>query len=90
MEKSEFDLKYEDIFNEYTNLQNDQDKLEQNNIDAKIQINGYLFENNRLQTLLDIKHQEIADLNETLKLYTPQSPIDLNARTILWIRLTWI
>ena len=40
-----------------------------------------MFENNRLQTLLDIKHQEIADLNETLKLYTPQSPIEFKALT---------
>ena len=75
-EKSELKMKYGLKCLEFLKLQRDYDALNEKYTNANITIHGNVFENNRLTTLLAMKNKEIADLNETLQLYTPQSPPD--------------
>ena len=51
-EKSELDMKYEQLFRNYTNLQKAYDELKKQHTDAQIQIDGSILENGRLSTLL--------------------------------------
>ena len=48
-------------------------------VNAGIEINGFKYKENDLHTLLAIKDQEINDLKETVSLFKPSSPPDLNA-----------
>ena len=59
---------------EILKLQGECDKLNDKYTDAQLNLDSCVYENNRMETLLTMKNQEIDDLNETLKLYTPQSP----------------
>ena len=74
---SDLQLRYNDLFGRYTNLQNKYGELIEKNADKDIIISNCEFENNRLNTLLTMKDQEIADLKETVELYTPRSPPDI-------------
>ena len=78
-EKSDLQIKYNELFDRFTNLQRAHLKLENEHRDCDIKVKGCAFENNRLKTVITMKDQEITDLNETLKLYAPQSPPNLNA-----------
>ena len=75
-EMSDVQVKYNDLFGRYTKLQKDYAKLDEEHTECSITINGDIYENVRLQTLLNMKYREIDDLQETIKLYTPQSPPD--------------
>ena len=71
--------KYNDLLGRYTKIQKAYATLEEEHTDAQIKLNGNAFENARLQTLLDIKYQEIADLKDTLTLYVPHSPPNIDS-----------
>ena len=73
-EKNSRDEQYGQKCIELLELQEAYDDLETKYSDAVITIDGGVFENNRLETLLAMKDKEIDDLKETLKLFTPQSP----------------
>ena len=75
---SDLQTKYNELYGRYTKLQQKYGELVEQNQDSDIKINGFVFENSRLNTLLATKDREIADLNETLQLYTPQSPPDVD------------
>ena len=60
-------------------LQRDHNVLQQKYTESQITINSDAYINNNLRTMLAMKDQEIDDLKETLILYTPKSPPDLNS-----------
>ena len=96
LEKADLQEKYVQLFSAHTTLQTKYLNLNNENKDLQVNIDTGVHLNTSLQTLLDIKNQEIADktheiahknqeiddLNETLKLYIPQSP---NLNTLVTI-----
>ena len=72
-------IKYNELHDRHTSLQNKYGKSLEQNQDLSIKIEGYVFENDRLNTLITMKEQEIAGLKETVELFTPQSPPDVHA-----------
>ena len=77
-EKTVLQGKYDDLFGRYNTLEKDFIELKEKHIDTKIQIHAIRHENTRLTTLLAMKDKEIEDLNETMKIYIPQSPPNLD------------
>ena len=71
---SDLQTKYNELHGCHTNLQQKYGELIEQNTDMAIKIDGYVFENNRLNALLTTKDKEIEDLKETVELYTPRSP----------------
>ena len=67
------------MYGRYTKLQQKYGELIEQNQETDIKINGAIFENSRLKTLLAMRDREIVDLNETLALFRPQSPPDFKA-----------
>jgi hypothetical protein len=57
-------IKYNELFGRYTKLQKSYAALDDEHTNDGIKINANMLEIKRLQTLLDIKYQEIDDLNE--------------------------
>ena len=96
LEKADLQEQYDQLFSAHTTLQTKYLNLNNENKDFQVNIDTGVHLNTSLQTLLDIKNQEIADktheiahknqeiddLNETLKLYIPQSP---NLNTLVTI-----
>ena len=76
---SDLQSKYNELYERHTKLQKKYGELIERDQDNEISINGYVIENSRLKTLIATKDQEIADMNETIQLYTPQSPPDVAA-----------
>ena len=60
-------------------LQKEHDQLNNKCVEAQIEINGFKYKENDLLTLLAMKDQEIEDLKETVALFKPSSPPDVNA-----------
>ena len=61
---------------EFLKLQKSYDQLNEQFVDAQIEINGFKYKENDLRTLLAMKDQEIDDLNRTIQFGT-QSPLNL-------------
>ena len=76
---SELEEKYGMKCLELLKLQKQYDQLNEKYVDAGIEINGFQYKENDLRTLLAMKNQEIEDLKETVALFKPSSPLDLNA-----------
>ena len=73
---SDLQTKYNELYGRYTKLQQKYGELVEQNQASDIKISDAMFENSRLKTLIATKDQEIANLKETVELYTPQSPPD--------------
>ena len=78
-DQSELEEKYGSKCLEFLKLQKQYDQLNDKYVDAEITINGFQYKENDLRTLLAMKNQEIEDLKETVALFKPSSPLDLNA-----------
>ena len=76
---SELEEKYGSKCLELLKLQKEHGQLIDKYVDAQIAIDGFKYTENDLNTLLAMKHQEIEDLKETLTLFKPSSPPDVNA-----------
>ena len=78
-DQSELEEKYGMKCLELLKLQKSYDELNEKFVGAEIAINSFKYKENDLRTLLAIKDQEINDLKETVSLFQPSSPPDLNA-----------
>ena len=78
-DQSSLEEKYGTKCLELLKLQKEYTQLNDKYVDAQISIDGFKYTENGLNTLLAIKDQEISDLKETVTLFKPSSPPDLNA-----------
>ena len=76
---SDLQIKYNELFGRYTKLQKSYAALDDEHTNDELKNEANMFEIKRLQTLLDIKCQEVEDLNESLLLYVPRSPPNVDA-----------
>ena len=60
---SDLQNRYNELYGRYTKLQQKYGELIEQNQDTDIKINGAIFENSRLKTLLAMRDREITDLN---------------------------
>ena len=77
-DQSELEEKYGSKCLELLKLQKEHSLLSDKYVDAQIEIDGFKYKENDFLTLLAIKDREIEDLKETLTLFKPASPPDLN------------
>ena len=78
-DQSELEEKYGSKCLELLKLQKEHQQLNEKFVDATIEINGFKYKENDLRTLLAMKNRDIEDLKETVALFKPNSPPNLDA-----------
>ena len=76
---SELEEKYGMKCLELLKLQKEHNALNEKYVDAGLEINANKYRENDLHTLLAMKNQEIKDLKETVSLFQPSSPPNIDA-----------
>ena len=79
IEKAQLQEQYNELFECHTKLQAKHINLQNEHTDLQLDLNTGTYLNTSLQTLVDMKQMEIDDLKQTLALYKPSSPININA-----------